>query len=137
MFGCTHCPVGQERCPRCASPLCGEHVPFRGEACAECELAYHEDKDRLHMNRWFLLGFALPWVAFAAAYDLLPSWSERSGGFRAITTGVPMLDVILVCTATAVFAGKGMVGLRAKLHRRSFIGQTPTVASAVVVRSAR
>ncbi len=128
MFGCTNCQAGTERCPRCGVRLCGEHLPFAREACAECELAYHDETETLKMNAWFLLGFALPWLVFAAAYDSLPSWSARSGGARAITTGVPMLDIIIMFVVMGVFAGKGVMGLRRWLHRRAFMKRSTSLA---------
>jgi hypothetical protein len=133
MFGCTVCPRGQNACPRCSTPLCDEHVPFRREACAECELAYHEERDGLGLNRWFLGGFALPWAGLAAISDTLPEWSMRAGGFRAITTGVPMLDILIMTAVVGVFAGKAAIGIRSWLHRRSFMGsRTPPVAKAAM-----
>src|SRR5688572_28572514 len=98
MFGCTVCPRGQNACPRCSTSLCNEHVPFTGEACAECELEYHEEREGLGLTRWFVGGFALPWAGLAAISDALPDWSARSGGHRAITTGVPMLDILIMTT---------------------------------------
>lgn len=126
MFGCTRCPTGHGTCPRCSTRICMEHVPFGGDACAECELAYHESRGDLKMSLWFLVGFALPWIFFAGIYEHLPSWSARSGGARAITTGVPMLDVIIMFTVVAVFAGKAAMGLRVAHHRRAFITTTAT-----------
>lgn len=121
MFGCTLCRAGYNACPRCAARLCMEHEPLPGDACGECELAYHAQRSELKLGAWFLLGLALPWVLFAGIYDHLPSWSARSGGARAITTGVPMLDVIIMFSVTAVFLGKAAVGLRSMLHREQFL----------------
>jgi hypothetical protein len=73
------------------------------------------------MPLWFAAGFAVPWILFLGIYEHLPSWSERSGGARAITTGVPMLDVLIMFTIMAVFAGKGAMGLRAAFHRGKFM----------------
>ena len=123
MTRCTPCLVGHETCRRCASRLCSEHTPFGGHACADCELAYYESRDTLHIHVWFVIGFALPWLLMALTSDHLPSWSARSGGMRAITTGYPMLDVLIMTTVVAVFAGKGAMGLRQWFHRRSFLAR--------------
>lgn len=125
MFGCTHCPAGRDVCPRCARRLCGEHVPFGNEVCAECELAYQESRGTLKRWAWFLAGFALPWIFLAGIAKHLPSWSARSGGPRAITTGVPMLDVLIIFTVIAVFAGKAAIGIREAFHRRTFLATRP------------
>ncbi len=98
-----------------------DHGTLPGDACAECELAYHESRDKLKMGLWFVIGFAVPWILFAGVYEHLPSWDARSGGVRAITTGIPMLDVIIMFTVMAVFAGKGAMGLRSAFHRGQFM----------------
>ena len=121
MYGCTVCPAGQDICPRCSRRLCMDHAMLPGEACNECELAYHESRGALKLNRWFLLGAALPWVVFAGILEHLPSWSARSGGVRAITTGIPMLDAIIMFAITSVFAGKAAMGLRSAFHRNAFM----------------
>ena len=134
MFGCTRCPAGQDACRRCATRLCGEHVPFANERCAECELAFHESRDSLRLWAWFVVGFYVPWALFVAIYEHLPSWSARSGGVRAITTGVPMLDVVIMFTVMAVFAGKGAMGVREWLHRRKFLAQSAQPLDDLVAR---
>jgi len=121
MFGCPNCPVAPVGCPRCSARLCMEHSPLPGEACVPCELAYHESRDKLRLNLWFALGFLVPWGWLFAMRDSLPSWSARSGGVRAITTGIPMLDVLIMFSIIAVFAGKAASGLRSWMHRREFL----------------
>jgi hypothetical protein len=91
------------------------------DTCDDCALAYYDSRERMRPSVWFVIGFGLPWLAYAALYEHLPAWSARSGGFRAITTGVPALDVLVIFAITAVFAGRAMVGLRSWLHRRSFM----------------
>lgn len=98
-----------------------EHIPFGGDACAECEVKYQASRDDVQMLPWFLLGFAMPWVVFFGIYEHLPSWSARSGGVRAITTGLPMLDVLIMFTIVAIVAGKTAMGLREAAHRRAFL----------------
>ena len=127
MYGCTRCPSGQDICPRCHARLCLDHGTLPGDACNECELEYHESRDGLKLNLWFLAGFALPWIVFAGILDKLPSWSARSGGIRAITTGIPMLDCIIMFSVVAVIAGKGAMGLRSAFHRNAFM--RPAVAA--------
>ena len=73
------------------------------------------------MRTWFFVGFALPWLLLVAFHDSLPSWSARSGGHRAITTGVPMFDVLIMVTITAVFAGRAAMAIRGSMHRGAFI----------------
>jgi hypothetical protein len=92
-----------------------------GNACAECELAYHDERTKQQRAWWFVAGLALPWVFFAGIFEHLPSWSARSGGPRAITTGVPMLDVIIMFSIASVFAGKAALGLRDYVHRGQFM----------------
>lgn len=121
MNRCERCPYGSEMCPRCATRFCMEHAMLPGEACNPCELAYHESKSTLKMNLWFVVGFALPWVVFVGILDRLPAWSARSGGIRAITTGIPMLDAIIMFSVMAIIAGKGAMGLRHAFHRNAFM----------------
>jgi hypothetical protein len=126
MFGCTRCDAGPDRCTRCSARLCLEHIPLGGDACAKCELAYQQSRDRLNRVGFFLLGLALPWVIFAGIWDYLPSWHARSGGIRAITTGIPMLDVIIMFSVTSIIFANGAVGLREAAHRRAFLAsRTP------------
>jgi len=132
MFGCTACPRGRNTCPRCATPICDEHVPFAGDACSECELQYHDEREDIRFNGWFAAGFALPWAGLMAIRDVLPEWSARSGGHRAITTGVPMLDVLIMVLIIAVFAGKAAVGLRGVAHRRAFMAPARMPRAGVV-----
>ena len=134
MFGCTRCPAGQDRCPRCAARLCIEHVPFGNERCTACEIAFQDSRHSLRLWAWFVVGFYVPWALFVAIYEHLPSWSARSGGVRAITTGVPMLDVVIMFSVMAVFAGKGAMGLRESLHRRSFLAQSAKSLDDLVAR---
>jgi hypothetical protein len=137
MFGCTVCPRGTNTCPRCNTSLCNEHVPFAREACAECELQYHDEREEIRFGSWFAAGFALPWAGLLAISDALPSWSARSGGYRAITTGVPMIDILLMTLVIAVFAGKAAMGIRSAVHRRQFMAParvTPSVPVAVATR---
>lgn len=101
-----------------------EHQPLPGALCTACELAYQDSKHALPMNRWFALGFALPWIFILGIHEHLPSWSARSGGYRAITTGVPMVDVLIMTAVTAVFAGKIAMGIRGALHRERFMART-------------
>jgi hypothetical protein len=124
MLTCPACTLGMNACPRCAARSCMEHQPMPGALCNACELTYHESKSALHMNRWFAVGFALPWLFLLGIVDHLPSWSARSGGARAITTGVPMLDVLIMATVAAVFAGKIAMSIRTALHRERFITKT-------------
>jgi hypothetical protein len=101
-----------------------------GSTCNACELAYHESKSALRLNAWFAAGFTMPWLFLLGIHEHLPSWSARSGGARVITTGVPMVDVLLMATVTAVFAGKLAMGIRTALHRERFI----TAAERTVAR---
>jgi hypothetical protein len=132
MMVCTHCRVSTTICPRCGVSICGDHMAIDRDTCVDCAVAYYDDLDRVHMGAWFVAGFLLPWAAYVALYDYLPSWSARAGGFRAITTGVPALDVVIMFTITAVFAGKAMMGLRKWHHRRSFV--TRELARAQLLR---
>jgi hypothetical protein len=101
--------------------MCGDHTAIDRNECVDCALAYYDSADKLHMSRWFLAGAAVPWALYALVYSHLPDWSARSGGPRAITTGVPALDVVIMFAITSVFAGKAMMGLRKWAHRRSFV----------------
>jgi hypothetical protein len=111
-------------CPRCAARSCLEHQPMPDQVCNACEVAYHESKSSLRLNTWFAVGFAMPWLFLLGIRDHLPSWSARSGGFRSITTGVPMVDVLIMTTVTAVFVGKIAMGIRTAVHRERFIART-------------
>lgn len=121
MIVCRSCPSGHEVCRRCARRLCSEHTPFGGDACADCELAYFESRDGLRSNVWFVVGLALPWMVIAALHEHLPSGSARAGGHRAITTGVPLLDILIMTAVISVFAGKAARRLRIWFHRRTFL----------------
>jgi hypothetical protein len=132
MTRCTACPSSSTTCPRCGVAICADHMAIERDTCVDCALAYYDSVDRLRMHAWFFVGFALPWMLYASVYDQLPSWSARSGGYRAITTGVPALDVLIMFAITAVFAGKAMMGLRKWHHRRSFV--TRQLARARLVR---
>jgi hypothetical protein len=101
-----------------------EHLPLGGDVCTDCEIVYQSRRGELQVYPWFLLGFVVPWGYVLAMWNHLPGWSARSGGVRAITTGVPMLDVMIMCTVAAVFAGKAAASLRRKLHRRAFVRET-------------
>ncbi|HEY5947870.1 MAG TPA: hypothetical protein VIV40_20360 [Kofleriaceae bacterium] len=120
-MACNLCRTSPTRCPRCHTPVCNDHIALYEQSCVDCAIAYYDSRDRLHVGAWFALGFGALWLLYAAVYDQLPSWSARSGGFRAITTGVPALDVVIMFTVAAVFAGKAMVGLRRWWHRRTFV----------------
>jgi hypothetical protein len=128
MYGCKQCPAGQDICPRCSARLCMDHGTLPGDACVECELAYHEERGQLMLGWWFVAGLAVPWVLFLGILEHLPSWSARSGGVRAITTGVPMLDVIIMFSILSIFAGKAAIGLRSAFHRGQFMRLAPTSA---------
>lgn len=135
MYGCTQCPAGQDICPRCRARLCLDHATLPGNACNACELAYHEERTKQQRAWWFVAGLALPWVLFLGIYEHLPSWSARSGGHRAITTGVPMLDVIIMFSIMSIFAGKAALGLRATFHRGQFM--RPKTKTAGTIRPGR
>ena len=115
---CAACQAGAARCVRCTRALCFDHVSLDGH-CNDCELAYHADRARLRLGGWFALGAAPPIALLAATWSELASM-RMAGGFRAITTGVPLLDGIVVAGVTAVILGRGMVGVRTWLHRRRF-----------------
>jgi len=120
MMNCTACRTSTWSCPRCGDALCPDHTATYRQECLDCALAYYESRDTLHVRVWFALGVALPWLLYASVYSQLPHWSERSGGFRAITTGVPALDVVLMFAFVSFFAGKAMVTLRMWRHDRTF-----------------
>ena len=109
-----------------------EHLPLGGDACEQCEMQYALRRSEIARNGWFVLGFVLPWLFVMAIHDYLPSWSARSGGVRAITTGVPMLDVLIMTGVTAVFMGKAMIGLRLWWDRRVWFGGRGGVARGAV-----
>lgn len=73
----------------------------------------------MNTGAWFALGFVVPWLMFAwvAATADLP---QRAGGFRAITTGFPLLDIAIMTAILAVFGGKLAVAVRRWFHRRAF-----------------
>ena len=121
MSSCRDCHSGQEVCRRCARRLCSEHTPFGGDACADCELAYFNSRDRLPLKVWFVIGFVLPWVLLAALHGNLPSGSARATGFRGMSTGVPLIDVSIMLMVAAVLLGTATRGLRIWLHRRMFL----------------
>ncbi|MFN0245828.1 MAG: hypothetical protein ACKV2T_02900 [Kofleriaceae bacterium] len=98
-----------------------DHGTLPGDACGECELAYHEQRDQLRLGWWFVAGLAVPWILFLGIFDHLPSWSARSGGVRAMTTGIPMLDVVIMFSILSGFAGKAAMGLRSACHRNAFM----------------
>lgn len=133
MIECTHCRASTIECPRCGTAMCGDHTAIDRMECVDCALAYYDSLDRISMNAWFAAGASLVWIAYAALYPALPSWSARAGGYRALTTGVPALDVLIVFAITSVFAGKAMMGLRKWRHDRSFV--TRELARARLVRT--
>jgi hypothetical protein len=114
------------------TPICSDHAAAYEQGCVDCALAYYDSRDELHTKAWFALGFGALWLVYAAVYSHLPSWSARSGGFRAITTGMPALDVLIMFTIVAVFAGKAAVALRRRWHRRTFV--TRELARAKLIR---
>jgi hypothetical protein len=120
MMTCTACRTSSWSCPRCGDARCADHVATYRQECLDCALAYYASRDTVHMRAWYAVGAALPWLLYASVYSELPSWSERSGGFRAITTGVPALDVVLMFAFVSFFAGKAMVTLRTWWHDRVF-----------------
>lgn len=106
------------RCRRCKCELAADRLSLDG-TCPPCEVAYYESRDRLNTPAWFVLGFVLPWFAFAgivATQDL----PHHSGGVRAITTGIPMLDLTIMAVIVGVFSGKAMLAARRWFHRREF-----------------
>ena len=129
---CTHCRTSTWTCPRCDAPMCPDHMAIERETCIDCALAYYDSLEKVRMNAWFIAGFLLPWGAYIGMLPDLPSWSERSGGYRAMTTGVPALDVLIIVGFVSVFAGKAMIGLRKWMHRRTFV--TRELARAKLVR---
>ncbi len=128
MMDCDACRTSTWSCPRCGVAVCADHMATYRNECMDCTLAYYASLDTVHLNRWFVLGALLPWALYACVYSHLPAWSARSGGFRAITTGVPALDVVLVFAVGSVFAGKGMITFRRWWHGRAFA--TPGLAPA-------
>ena len=132
MTGCTVCPYGIERCGSCRRRLCLEHIPLGGDACLDCEVAYQRSRDDLDMLPWFLLGFAVPWAVFAMLYESIARFGP-SGGVRAITTGIPLLDAALMTSVLAFFAGKAAIAVRMAFHRRAFDRRRRGEASAAVV----
>jgi len=132
MPGCTSCRTSTVTCPRCAKSICADHMAAYRDECLDCAIAYYDSLEDLHLNVWFMLGALQPWAFYAAIYSHLPIWSERSGGFRAITTGLPALDVVIMFAVMSWFAGKAMVALRKWLHQRSFV--TRQLARARLVR---
>ncbi len=135
MTACTKCRASTWECPRCGNAMCPDHMATYREECIDCALAYYDGLDKLHLNAWFALGALVVWIAYAALYPALPSWSARSGGYRAITTGVPALDVAIMFAVISVFAGKAMMGVRKAIHRRSFV--TRELARAKLIRYGR
>jgi hypothetical protein len=129
---CTNCSISAWHCPRCDAAVCADHMAMYRQECVDCALAYYDSLDRVNLRAWFVVGFALMWVPYFALSSHLPSWSARSGGYRAITTGVPALDIVIMVTITAVFAGKAMMTLRKWMHHRSFV--TRELARAKLVR---
>lgn len=123
-------PAMLSRCQRCQCELALDQLS-RDHRCPPCDVAYFESRDRLHTRAWFTVGFVLPWLLFAwvAATADLP---HRSGGFRAITTGFPLLDFAIMCAIVAVFSGKVAVAVRRWFHRREFERTPPgTVGNAL------
>ena len=133
MIECTQCRASTIECPRCGTAMCGDHVAIDRLECIDCAVAYYDSLDSIPMNAWFAAGASLVWIAYAALYPALPSWSMRGGGYRALTTGVPALDMLIVFAIMSVFAGKAMMGLRKWRHDRSFV--TPELARATLVRT--
>lgn len=104
------------RCRRCHVPSQNLSVEY---TCSTCDVDYFESRDRLNTGVWFGLGFALPWMVAApvmASVDL----PEAAGRMRAMSTGVPLLDLAVMTTVVAVLCGKGLLGLRRWFHRREF-----------------
>lgn len=123
MTACTNCRTSTTTCPRCATPQCSDHTAMYSDTCVDCALAYYDSRERVNMKGWFVAGFMLPWLGYVALLvnDLLPRWDMRSGGHRAITTGFPALDVIIMFTIIAVFAGMGAMRVREHIHKRAFM----------------
>ncbi|HEY5926690.1 MAG TPA: hypothetical protein VIV11_33620 [Kofleriaceae bacterium] len=132
MTRCTACTTSTMTCPRCGNSVCVDHLAIEGDNCLDCAVAYYDSLDKVNLNVWFALGALMPWTLYAAIFSALPSWDARSGGFRAITTGFPALDVIIMFAVMSVFAGKAMMGLRKWFHRKSFV--TRELARAKLVR---
>jgi len=132
MVGCTSCGMTTSTCRRCNEPTCADHMATYRDECLDCSLAYYESLEKVRLKAWFVVGALLPWALYASVYSNLPSWSARSGGFRAITTGVPALDVMIMFAVVSWFAGKAMIGLRKWFHHRSFV--TRELARARLVR---
>lgn len=121
---CIECRTAEnltDRCRRCAEPVCMEHVPLGGRRCAACELVYLERRGRIRTRVWAALGFALPWPLYLA---LLPSIPEAgSGGMRAITTGIPKLDFLIMTLVASYALGRGVAALRLAAARRRFLAE--------------
>ena len=132
MKACNNCQISTWKCPRCGAAMCADHMATYREECVDCALQYYDSLDKLQLNAWFVFGALLPWTVYASIHSHLPSWSARSGGFRALTTGFPALDVLIMFTVMSVFAGKAMMGLRKWFHHRSFV--TRELARARLVR---
>ncbi|HEX5059965.1 MAG TPA: hypothetical protein VFV99_11430 [Kofleriaceae bacterium] len=130
---CTNCRTSVYSCSRCGAETCVDHMALEHrDTCLDCALAFYDSQDKLHLNAWFIAGFILPWALYLRMLPDLPSWSERSGGYRAMTTGFPALDVLIIVGFVSVFAGKAMIGLRKWMHRRTFV--TRELARAKLVR---
>ena len=132
MSECTACSGSPWSCPRCGVGVCSDHMAAYRQECISCALAYYDSLDKVRMNVWFVIGALFPWYLYALIYPSLPSWDARSGGFRAITTGVPALDVLIMFAIVSVFAGKAMITLRKWRHDRTFVSSEPPRAQLVV-----
>lgn len=117
---CARCPAGLATCPRCTRRLCIEHTPLPGALCLDCEVAYQASRDGIATHGWFLAGFVLPWILFVATLDAVLA-ARSAGGIRGFSTGIPVLDAVIMAGIASVLCGKAAVALRERLHRERFV----------------
>ena len=132
MYRCPGCPSGSESCRRCMRRLCLEHVPLGGDACLDCEIAYQRSREGMQTLPWFLLGALVPLLVFALLAPTIARFPP-SGGVRSITTGIPLLDAMIMTAVLSVFAGKLAIAVRERLHRRAFNNNRPRSRDAVAI----
>jgi hypothetical protein len=105
------------------------HASFDDGFCPPCAAAFVLGSERLRPRLWFVLGFALPFSLLVAAAPAMARQPYYGGGYRAITTGIPLLDVSIVTAIVAVLVGKLAVHLRVGRYRRRFLAAAPTGAT--------
>ncbi len=111
-----------ERCARCRDPFCMEHAAIGDTRCVACEVQFAGQVDRVRFRRWFLVPFAAIWLVYWMLVDVIrTTYPRSSGGYRAITTGSPIVDAFCIALLASIVSGITAVRVRRYLLRRRFL----------------